>query len=79
MEGETQGLAPRTFIIRLQGHLDERRVSRFEGMKATFLPDGQMLLVGPVPDQAALHGILARIRDMGIPLMEVRCVDSTKE
>jgi len=79
MEGETQGLAPTTFIIRLQGHLDERRVSRFEGMTATYLPDGQMLLTGPVADQAALHGILARIRDMGIPLVEVRCVDSTEE
>ncbi|MCU0523106.1 MAG: hypothetical protein MUF84_20765 [Anaerolineae bacterium] len=67
--------APRLYTIRVQGHLDNRRVSRFEGFTATLLPDGETLLMGPVADQAALHGILNSIRDMGIPLMEVRCVD----
>ena len=64
------------YEIRLQGHLDERRLRRFEGLTATLLPNGETVLTGPITDQAALHGILGRIRDMGIPLLEVRCLES---
>lgn len=60
------------YVIRLQGHLDERRWRYFEGWMITLLPGGETLLTGPVADQAALHGILNRIRDMGVKLLEVR-------
>jgi hypothetical protein len=63
------------YEIRLRGHLDERRARQFEGLTMTLLPEGETLLCGPVVDQAALHGILSRIRDMGVPLVYVRGVE----
>jgi hypothetical protein len=64
------------YEIRLKGHLDERRLHHFEGFEAVLLPNGETLLTGQIIDQSALHGILARIRDMGIPLLEVRCLEN---
>jgi len=63
------------YEIRLRGHLDERRAQRFEGLTMALLPSGETLLSGPVVDQSALHGILSRIRDMGVPLVYVRIVE----
>jgi hypothetical protein len=60
------------YEIRLQGHLDERRAQQFAGLDLVLLPNGETLLAGPVADQAALHGILARIRDLGVTLLEVK-------
>jgi hypothetical protein len=62
------------YEIRLRGHLDARRARQFEGLTMTLLPEGETLLYGPVLDQAALHGILNRIRDMGVPLIYARRV-----
>ena len=59
------------YEIRLRGHLDERRARQFEGLTMTLLPEGDTLLCGPVLDQAALHGILSRIRDLGVSLIYV--------
>lgn len=59
------------YTIRLQGHLDARRARQFARVTMTLLPSGETLLTGPIPDQFTLHGILARIRDLGIPLIEV--------
>jgi hypothetical protein len=75
MEDETGEITPKCYEIRLKGHLDDRRINSFEGFKAVLLPDGETLLTGPIADQAALHGILGRIRDMNIPLLEIRCLD----
>jgi hypothetical protein len=63
------------YEIRLRGHLDERRARQFEGLRMTLLPEGETLLSGPVVDQSALHGILSRIRDMGMPLVYVRLIE----
>jgi hypothetical protein len=63
------------YEIRLRGYVDERRARQFEGLTRIMLPEGDTLLRGPVLDQAALHGILSRIRDMGVPLVYVRCVE----
>ena len=63
------------YEIRLHGHLDERRARQFVGLTTTLLPEGETLLRGPVIDQAALHGILNRIRDMGVSLVYVRQVE----
>ncbi len=62
------------YEIRLHGHLDARRARQFAELTMTLTPEGETLLTGPIVDQAALHGILARIRDMGMPLIEVRQV-----
>jgi hypothetical protein len=62
------------YEIRLQGRLDHRWSARFEGMTLT-TGDGHTLLAGPVVDQAALHGLLHQLRDIGLPLLSVRQVD----
>jgi hypothetical protein len=63
---------PRVYEIRFKGHLDERRAQMFEGLQMVQEPDGETVLTGPVIDQAALHGLLARIRDLGVPLLSVQ-------
>ncbi len=62
------------YEIRLRGHLDTRWASQFEGLTITLEEDGDTLLTGPVPDQAALHGLLKRVRDLGLPLISVNPV-----
>ena len=61
----------RWYEIRLDGHLDERWTPWFDGMTVGTEPGGVTVLRGPVPDQAALHGLLARLRDLGVPLISV--------
>ena len=59
------------YEIRLKGHLKARWGNRFEGMTITLEEDGNTLLSGPVADQAALHGLLKKVRDVGLPLLSV--------
>jgi hypothetical protein len=59
------------YRIRIQGHLDRRWTSWFDGLSLTHDADGTTLLEGPVADQAALHGLLTKVRDMGLPLVSV--------
>jgi hypothetical protein len=60
-----------TYQIRVKGVLDEKWSDWFDGLTVT-RQDDETLLTGPVRDQAALHGLLARIRDLGLPLLSVR-------
>lgn len=60
------------YEIRIRGHLDERWASWFDEMAVEAAPGGITVLRGPVADQAALHGLLARLRDLGLPLVSVR-------
>jgi hypothetical protein len=62
------------YEIRLKGHLDERWAQWFEGLTITREDTGDTLLTGPVVDQAALHGLLKKVRDLGIPLVSIRPV-----
>jgi hypothetical protein len=57
--------------IRVAGHLDDARSAWFDGLLVERLAGGQTLLTGEVADQAALHGILARVRDLRLPLRAV--------
>jgi hypothetical protein len=67
---------PTTYRIRVKGHLAVRWEAWFEAMTITPLANGDSLLTGPVIDQAALHGILKRIRDLGLPLISVEQAES---
>lgn len=60
-----------TYAIRLGGTLHRRWEAWFDGLTVSHEPDGTTVLHGAVADQAALHGLLARIRDLGLPLLAV--------
>ena len=63
------------YEIRLKGHLDARWADQFEHMTFTHTSDGTTILSGPVVDQAALYGLLRKVRDLGLPLLAVNQVD----
>jgi hypothetical protein len=65
------GSSPAVYDIRLQGELDASWTEWLGGLEVQWGHDGTTILTGPLADQAALHGILARIRDLGIPLIGV--------
>jgi len=66
---------PAWYEIRLRGRLDTRWAAWFDGMTLTREGNGTTRLRGPVVDQAALHGVLQRVRDLGLPLLSVTQVD----
>jgi hypothetical protein len=66
---------PRWYEIRLQGHLHPRWAAWFDGLALTDEADGTTALRGQVIDQAALHGLLHRVRDTGLPLISVMQLD----
>ena len=63
------------YQLRIKGHLESRWTDRFEGMTITLEENGETLLSGPVADQAALHGLLKKVRDLGMPLVSVSPVE----
>ncbi len=62
---------PERYSIRIRGHLDSRWSGWFDGMTVTLQEDGTTILAGPVADQAALHGLLRKVRDLGLQLVAV--------
>ena len=67
------------YEIRLRGHLDRRWVTWFDGLTLSLESDGITVIQGPVADQAALHGLLQRVRDVGLPLVSVIHIKSDHE
>lgn len=63
------------YQIRIKGHLGQQWKEWFDGLTITLEEDGNTLLSGPVVDQAALHGILKKIRDVGVPLLSVNVIE----
>ena len=66
----------RVYQIRLEGHLSEQWADWFGDMRITLEPSGDTLLTSALIDQAALHGLLKKVRDLGMPLLEVNGVDA---
>jgi hypothetical protein len=64
------------YEIRLKGHLNESWVDWFDGVTFTHEDDGTTTLIGNIKDQSALHGLLKRVRDLGLPLISVNQVES---
>jgi hypothetical protein len=64
------------YEIRLQGRLDQRWSTWFDGLTLSTDQEGSTTLRGPVADQAALHGLLARVRDLGVPLISLRRLEN---
>ena len=63
------------YEIRVQGHLDQRWSAWFEGLAITYDTDDNTVLRGPLVDEAALHGVLIKVRDLAVPLLAVHLLE----
>jgi hypothetical protein len=63
------------YVIRIKGHLDESWADWFDGMTISHEANGETVMFGSLPDQAALHGVLNRLRDLGVQLISVNPVE----
>jgi hypothetical protein len=70
---------PALYQIIIKGHLDRRWTEWFAGFTITHQKNGETLLTGPVVDQADLYGLLRKVRDLGLPLLTVRCLQSPQD
>ncbi len=76
-EGRALPDEPAVYEIRINGHLDDRWADRFDGLTLSRQDNGDTLLTGAVVDQAALHGLLRAVRDLGVRLLSVTYLQST--
>ncbi len=63
------------YQIRIKGQLDSEWATWFEGLSITLADDDETLLTGPVRDQATLYGLLKKVRNLGLPLLSVNCIE----
>ena len=66
---------PDYYVIRVKGHLAPRWAEWFAGLTMTHTPSGETILSGPIEDQAALHGVLAKVRDLNLTLIAVNRIE----
>lgn len=66
---------PERYEIHLKGHLDARWAGWFDGFTITLTDSGETILTGAVTDQAALHGLLKKVRDLGLPLLSINPIN----
>ncbi len=71
--------APEIYQIKIKGFLDDKWSEWFDGFTITHNAEDETLLIGPVRDQGALHGMLAKIRDLRLPLLSVEYLPQEKE
>jgi hypothetical protein len=69
---------PNIYQNRIKGHLSDQWTGWFKGLTITLEENGDTLLTGPVPDQAALFGLLRRVRDLGMQLISINCAEPGK-
>jgi hypothetical protein len=74
LDSETDPGQPTVYQIRIKGHLGPQWTDWFGGLAIAVEEDGDTLLTGPVVDQAALYGLLKKVRDLGMPLVSVNCI-----
>ena len=75
LDPKTNPSQPMVYQIRIKGHLGRQWTDWFEGLTITLEENGETLLTGPVVDDAALHGLLKKVRDLGMPLLSVNRVE----
>ena len=68
-------VSPTVYEIRIEGLVDELWTDWFNGMAITYVDNRETILLGELPDQTALHGVLDRIRDLGLDLISVKRID----
>ncbi len=68
---------PNVYLIRVKGNLDAKWADWFNNLSITPQPRDETLLIGPIADQSALHGVLAKIRDLGLPLLSVERLETS--
>ena len=67
------------YEIKVRGHLGPHRLRAFEELTVTLEASGKTTIAARIADQAALYGLLVRIRDLGVPLLSVRCLECTED
>ena len=70
---------PQVYQIRIKGHLGHQWTDWFDGLSIQLTDDGETILTGPLADQAALHGVLKKVRDLALPLVSVSSMKSSQE
>ncbi len=78
LNSKTDPGEPMVYQIRIKGHLGREWTDWFGGLTITLEENGDTLLSGPVVDQAALHGLLKKVRDLGMPLLSVNSVEPSQ-
>ncbi len=76
---ESERVRQEVYQIVVKGHLDSERSEWFDGLTITLVDNGETILTGPIVDQTALHGVLIKIRDLGLPLLSLTRTETDRE